>query len=380
MRWLSLFALLWSAACRAEPPGLVVTVSGPPVTVWSHDRNSCDADDIPDAPARAVRLASGEVVLFAAHLRNRLLRGANLLSVRMDCHVVYQGKEDDDPANFDDRAWLVSPYTIDGKRIFSVVHNEFQGHRRPWLCPSGRYLDCWYNALTIAISDDGGESFHRPENALLATLPYRYADVVGAHRGYFNPSNIIGLDDSLYMFAFATEALAQRPGNCLLRTAVPDDAASWRAWNGHAFEAAFVDPYHDTDAPEKHICAPVGLGRLRWPVTSLVRHAASGLFIASMMNDGEGVYFATSRDLIAWSDPVLVWKATGEGGWRCGAEPPIAFPSLLDPRSASRNFEAVGDSAQLFLTVWRPSGCHLGMDRDLVRLKVTISPNGNPVR
>jgi len=385
-RVLAILLVLLPAFARAEPSALTVAVAGAPVTVTSHAHGACDADDIPDTPARAVRLASGEVLLFALHFRDRLLRGPDLLSVRRDCRVVFTADANDDPAAFDDRGWLVSPYTLDGTRIFSVVHNEFQGHRRPWLCPSGRYVDCWYNSLTIAVSTDGGEHFVRPRDGLLAALPYRYDEVVGAHRGYFNLSNIVARDGMFYMIAFATKAFAQPWGNCLLRTDRLEDPAAWRAWDGHGFGASFVDPYTSHAAPETHVCAPVGLGRLRWPVTSLVRHAPSGLFIATMMDASPtgGIYIATSRDLLAWSDPALVRPATGGGGWHCGDPMAVAYPSLLDPASPSRNFETVGATAMLYLTAFNPTNCRLGMDRDLIRLPVTIAPaapgDGAPAR
>jgi hypothetical protein len=106
-----------------------------------------------------------------------------------------------------------------------------------------------------------------------------------------------------------------------------------------------------------------------------VRHAPTGLFIATMMNgavDG-GVFVATSRDLLRWSAPARVWAGTGESGWHCGGAAPIAYPSLLDPAAPGRNFETVGDTAMLFLTRWNPAGCKLGMDRDLIRLAVRFS-------
>jgi hypothetical protein len=371
-RALALLLALSPAIAHAQ--SVTVAVTGPPVIVMSHVRDACDAHDIPDAPARAVRLATGEVLLFAPHFHNRLLRGPDLLHVRPDCRVVFSGGENDDPAAFDDRGWLVSPYTLDGRRIFSIVHNEFQGHRRPWLCPSGRYIDCWYNALTVAISSDAGRSFVRPHDALLAALPYRYDEVTGAHRGYFNPSNIVAQDGHFFALAFATEAHAQQPGNCLLRTDRLEDTTAWRSWNGKGFDASFIDPYRAPDAPQGHVCAPVGRGRLRWPVTSLVRHGPSGRFIAAMMNgapDG-GVFVATSLDLLQWSEPVLIWRAIAESGWSCGGAAPVAYPSLLDPGSQSRNFETVGNAAMLFLTRWNPAGCKLGMDRDLIRLPVQI--------
>jgi hypothetical protein len=376
-RWLCLlFALV---AVPAPAQTLSVTVTGPPVVEFSHARAACDPLDYPDAPARAVRLANDEVLLFAPHFRNRLLRGPDLLSVRPDCRLAFAGDERDDPAAFDDRAWLVSPYTLDGVHIFSLVHNEFQGHRRPWLCPSGHYMDCWYNAITFAVSDDGGRSFVRPRDALLAALPYRYDQATGAHRGYFNPSNILARDGFFYAMAFATDAFAQKAGNCLLRTDTLDNPAAWRAWDGHSFASRFVDPYTSHDDPAQHVCAPVGIGKLRWPVTSLVRHGPSGLYVASMMNAAAGVFVSTSRDLLAWSEPALVWPSAGGGaGWHCGDPAPVAYPSLLDPASPGRNFETVGTTAMLFMTRWNPAGCQLGADRDLIRLPVRLTAVDKP--
>jgi hypothetical protein len=362
-------------------PALTLAVSGGMVTVYAKSRDSCDPMDIPDAPARAIRTASGTVQLYAPHFHNRRLVGPDLLDLSSDCRVVYQGRERDDPAMFDDRAWITSLYTPDGDTIFAAVHNEFQGHRRPALCPSGKYIDCWYNTITAAVSHDGGTHFSRidPGFGLIATLPYRYDEVVGHHVGYFNPSNMVLKDGALFMMVFATEARAQKPGNCLLRTDDITDPTSWRAWDGKRFTATFIDPYMTSASKDAHVCAPVGAGQLRWPVTSLVRHAATGLYIALMMKgsrDG-GVFYATSPDLIDWSPAMKLMDGLGEGAYRCGDAPPLAYPSLIDERSKDRNFMTVGQSAQLFLTRFNIAGCGTSMDRDLTRIRITIADDRN---
>jgi hypothetical protein len=358
-------------------PELNLVATGDVVTVYSKSRNACDPSDIPDAPARAIRTASGTVQLYAAHFHNRRLVGPDLLALANDCRVVYEGDERDDPAAFDDRGWIASLYTLDGKTIFAAIHNEFQGHRRPALCSSGRYLDCWYNAVTAAVSSDEGRHFDRiaAGSGLIAALPYRYDEVVGHHVGYFNPTNMVLDHGMLYMMVFATEARAQRPGNCLLRTDRIVDPTAWRGWDGQRFGATFVNPYKFVDQNDAHVCLPVGAGQLHWPVTSLVRHDPTGLFIALMMNgahDG-GVFYATSRDLLKWSSPARLMSGIGESGYRCGDPEPVSYPSLIDPRSADRNFMSVGRSAELFLTRFNISGCQTSMDRDLIRIRVTIS-------
>ena len=344
-----------------------------------NQRPACDSRDFPDAPARALRLADGTVQLYATDRENRVNAGSDLLHLQHRCEVVYRGGGNDDPGAYDDRAWLTSPWTHDGRTIWSVVHNEFHGHLRKALCPSGQYMDCWFNALTLAVSHDGGQSFQRaPGNAVVAALPYRYDEVGLGHHGYFNPSNIVSLNGALYMFAFATRANAQRSGNCLLRTDAIDRAAAWRGWDGTSFAVEFANPYAGPVQPERHVCAPVDVGALRWPVTSLVRHAPTGLFMVLMQDTapGGGVYYATSPDLLQWSAPALLLSAVSLSAWTCGGPDPIAYPSLLDPASADRNFETVGAGAVLFATRFDASGCHPGADRSLVRWTVQVVEQG----
>jgi hypothetical protein len=361
--------------------GLRLTVGGDATTVLSKSQNACDPADIPDAPARAIRIVSGTVQLYATHFHNRRLVGPDLLHLSNDCHIIFAGGERDDPAAFDDRAWIASLYTEDGRTIFAAVHNEFQGHRRPALCPSGRYMDCWYNAVTAAVSRDEGAHFSRlvADADLIAALPYRYAEVTGRHAGYFNPSNMVLQNGMLSMMVFATGVRAQRSGNCLLRTDRISDPSAWRAWDGTGYGVSFVDPYGASVSPDAHVCEPVGAGKLRWPVTSLVRHAPTGLFIALMMNaarDG-GVFYSTSPDLLDWSSPAKLMGGSGGGVYQCGDPAPLAYPSLLDPNSEDRNFMTVGKSAELFLARFNVTDCRISMDRDLIRMPIAISADRN---
>ncbi len=362
------------AIAKAEAP-LTLAVAGPPVTVFNHAHDACDVWDIPDAPSRAIRTASGEVLLFATHFHNHLLRGPDLQHVRANCHEVFSGAESDDPSTFNDRGWLAAPFTRDGVNIIAIVHNEFQGHRRPALCPTGRYMDCWYNALTMAVSHDAGQSFLPA--GLVAALPYRYDEVTGSHRGYFNPSNIVPFGQYQVMLVFATAARAQLPGNCLLRTDQPEDATKWRGWDGAAFNVQFINPYKQQTVPGQHVCTPIGAGQLRWPVTSLVRQTKTGIFIATMLNaapDG-GVFYATSADLLTWSPPVRLMAAEGEGAWHCADAPPVAYPSILDPTSDDPSFATIGNAPMLFLTRYNAHNCALGPDRDLVRFPLELTDN-----
>lgn len=383
MRFAVLLTALLAGAAQIQAqaqtqagPALRLEITGSALPAIGGARPGCDANDIPDAPARAVRLTTNEVQLYAASSQNRAAAGPDLLHLLHRCSVVLAGDGNDDPAAYNDRAWLASTWTTDGKTVWAVVHNEFHGHRRPALCSTGRYMDCWFNALTAAVSRDGGQTFQRvPGRALVAALPYRYDQVERGHHGYFSPSNIVTLSGAQHMLMFATRAGAQRPGSCLLRTMDIGTPEAWRGWDGTAFSVKFIDPYTTPASPERHVCAPVGLNGLRWPVTSLVRHGPTGLFIALMLDGarGGGVHYATSLDLLRWSNPALLLPGIGPGAWTCDDPQPLFYPSMLDPTSQDRNFETVGPSPVLFATRFNVKDCRIGMDRELVRWSLHIS-------
>ena len=312
MRRLAVVAALLAGAAQAQPsPALRLEVTGPPVSAVSGARPRCDAPDTPDAPARAVRLATGEVRLHATDSLSQVAGGADLLHLHHRC----------------------------GAATESQTFGELPGR------------------------------------ALVAALPHRRQDQPerGRRRGDFSSSNIVTLSGAQHMFAFVTQARAQRPGNCLLRTAAVGPPGAWRGWDGAAFGVA-ADPYGRPDQPGMRNCAPVEADKLRWPVTGLARHAASGLFVALMQNGarGGGVFYATSPDLLRWSAPALLLPAVGPGAWSCADSAPIAFPALLDPAAADRNFETVGVAPVLFATRFNVKNCRVA-GGELVRWDVRIA-------
>jgi hypothetical protein len=170
----------------------------------------------------------------------------------------------------------------------------------------------------------------------------------------------------------------------LARCKAAERPSSWKAWDGADFTVRLANPYQASFVSGAQICAPVSLRTLRWLVTSVVRHASSGAFIALMQGslptrEGErprdAIFASASWDLLAWSSPVVVLGTGRPGHYRCGDPPPVAYPSLLDPESPDRNFETVGDTAELFLTRFNVPRCQLKLDRDLVRRAASIRLN-----
>ncbi len=386
-----MLVVLSGAAARpryaAELGGPSIRVTGAPEPVFDWARDACEEADFPDAPARAFRTADGGVRLFASHYRARAMAGPDGDHLGHDCAVAFQGEGSGDPARHSDLAWLISPYALGDGRVFALVHNEFQGHRHPHVCAAGEYHACWENSITWAMSEDDGRSFQAPapERRLIAGLPWAYDRRRDRPGGYFNPSNIVAHDGAWYALVWARPYRDQAGGACLLRTTRLDDPAAWRAWDGTGFTVAFADPARDDIAdPARHLCAPVGVGSFGSAPSSLVRDAASGMFLAlqagNMPHDGgtlPGVWLAASRDLVDWSAPRLVWQIPV---WRPrGCDPErdpapwsLAYPALIDFASPTANFETVSDAAWLYFTRYRLSGCEITHDRSLWRVRVGI--------
>ena len=175
-------------------------------------------------------------------------------------------------------------------------------------------MECWYNTITAAASTDGGRSFTRTSPpAVMAAAPFRQEVDQGRHRGFFNPSNIVA--EGRYRYVLASTTGWERPGSdqpggvCLFRTETPADPASWRAWTGTGFTAAFPDPYR-AGVKAAATCKPVA--PFPTPVGSVLRHRGTGAFIAVFMAKQaeafpqSGFYWTSSRDLITWDPPRLL--------------------------------------------------------------------------
>ena len=147
---------------------------------------------------------------------------------------------------------------FDGRLIFALVHNEFNGHLRPRLCPSRVYSRCWENSLTLMTSLDGRAIVYPAENQKTEFhIPYRYLGDVGSPIGYFQPSNILR-HDGYYYVLFTVGALPEPRGSVSDAYRVLSDAASWRAWDGQDFAIDFANPYiSKIDDPRRHLCLPL---------------------------------------------------------------------------------------------------------------------------
>jgi hypothetical protein len=362
----AVLAAFWCGYCGATDFP-VFSVVGRERVLFSYDRDRCDDSDIPDNPLRAFRREDGKVVAFSTHYVNRRFIGASILEMKRDCREVFAGRHAEDPAQFNDRTWITSTLTADGRTILALGHNEYQADKFPGRCKFRTYSACWYNAIVPLSSSDGGQSFSRvdEEEALpIAAPPFKSEENEGKPRGYFNPTNFVSYQGAFYVLISQSGFNGVNSGPCLFRLDKVS-GGTWDVFDGNGFVRSSGNPYTDLQPPRS--CAPVQ--SLTGAVGSIAQIDGTDIFAAfSIVNDAVDVYY--SRDLFHWSDPSKLMDVVPYWSQGCAAEYKYNYASVLDPTSKDRNFGTLARSPYLFLVRMK---CSASGDRDLVVLQLKIS-------
>jgi hypothetical protein len=332
--------------------------------VFQTPQDSCNANDVPDAMARAFRDYTGTVHFVSASTDLFQSLGPTLESVQHDCQRAFHSPNDGNPADYNDQSWLDSFFTFDGKTIAALTHHEYHGWSFTGECHSQNVGECEYDSDTFHLSTDGGyhfDSFQAPHN-YVAGIPYEYVVDTGP-AGYSVDTNIVPYNGWYYAVATAWTwppncTGATGPHRCLtsggapIRTANIFDPSSWRTWDGSDFSVSFVDPYlGGVLHPEDHLFTPV---QYMFAVNGINVYQPANLVVATLWDywDNElgppGLYLTTSTDLVHWTMPTLVVTfaqllATDPQGSYL-----YAYFSLIDPRAPDLNFSVIGDHPYLY--------------------------------
>jgi hypothetical protein len=325
-------------------PALGASVVGTPEVVFDFLTQRCNATDLPDLPPQAFRDARGQVTLIAGnpHSNYRAV-GNSLNTVRHQCDATYSSHGDTEFDRFRYHEWIASPYTLDGKTVYALVHNEWYGRLASPRCLNAAPIDNWVNAITMAVSNDGGAHFSQPSDYIVrhpvtrwsesfscdASHPTRYGDI--------NGGNIISKDGYFYNFYnyLPPPGSTDRVGVCLIRTRDLRSAASWEVWTGNGYQRSKTAP-----------CQPVISGYRANPSVKYSDYLQSYVMTWSVTTRGNGkprteFFFAISHDLINWSAPIPI----------LGTDPAWSkYASLLDPTDTSMNFEHIGQTPYLYYT------------------------------
>lgn len=381
---LATVASLW--ALESRDALATARVVGGERIVFNWSEQACVREDSPDLPARAIRDHRGYVQLYLSHYVNRRMTGRSVDRLTHPCQVTLASNDDPSPSRFDGREWIAAPYTLNGRRVWVLVHNEFQGHRHSAaMCPSHTYVRCWYNAVTLARSSDGGRTFQHapPPRHVVVSYPARYAPDIGPV-GAFEPSNIVrDPRDGFYYALVRVHHGAPRGGACLMRTRRLSDPRSWRGWDGREFRVRFTNPYAATSIhARRRVCTPVSPGAIGDMTQSLTYNSyfrrwllvgRAGKYDPVRREVVWGIYFSLSEDLIHWSERRLVKEAELPWTYECGDRDPIAYPSVIDPTSRSRSFETSDRRVHIYFTRFNYKNCRQTPDRDLIRVPVEFS-------
>ncbi len=360
---------------------------------WTTDR--CEDLHLPDQPARFVRAADGELVLFDANAPTYYVsHGVDFDSLAPDCDTPALVSADlQTPESYENWEWIWAVYR-ERTSWHALIHNEFHDA----VAPTCRVGDpspanpCWYNSITYAVSTNDARDFVKPMAHVVAPPPRVWTppDAQAGYyyvEGYLAPTNIVRGPEGYYYALihaiprwYADDYVA---GSCSMRTLLLGDPSSWRAWNGTSFGLPLTSPYvAGSDVPAcEFLNTPVG--EMMHAVASLTynayldRYMAVGEWAQSL--DAQtlicGFYFSLSTDLIHWSDNQLIARAhtgcedTGEPGTPPMLEPVrVQYPSIIDHEDSTTNFERPGRTPYLYYT--RHNG---GLDRDLVRVPLTFA-------
>ena len=335
--------------------------------VYDYSVSNCNVIDIPDAPTRVFRDASGNLNLMASHYTSWRMTGANFNTLTKDCASVMTSDLDTDPSKFNNQEWISSTYTEDGTTVHALIHDEY--------VPCGNWNNCWYNGITYASSTNGGQTYSHttaPSN-LVAASPYQspYPTVHTAF-GIFGGSNIIKKDGYYYVMVHLEAHLLQEWGVGVIRTNNLSDPTSWRGWDGTDYTVSFVNPYTATGYnPADKVLAPVSRDRIAKMCSSLTYNTYFGKYMVADYSNcvvngvmTYGFFYALSDDLINWSSPRLILQTTST--WAVGG---ALYASIIDHNDVTRNFEQPGQTCYMYYTKWN-SGTY---DRDLVRVPVTFN-------
>lgn len=347
-----------------------VKVKCEPLPVSSSTR--CDALDIPDAPMRAFRQSDGSIRAFATHYRNRSLIGTSLDSLARDCSVAYEGSLDTDPLHHDYKTWIAATWLSDEGEVYALGHNEYQAHEIPGACAFVDYRSCWYNSIVLLKSHDSGKTFHRVSGkaqGVVIAPDFSSMEGQGHPRGFTSPTNIVRWKNYLYALVGFSGLNERDTGRCVLRTSLDISLDSWSVLT----DDGFVAPVRAISR-ERRRAPCLKIQGINGFVGSVSRLAGTDLFVAAAAEDvgfGGQIVAYYSQDLVRWryrqvlAQLPLFWSGKCDSGHR------YSYPSLLDDKSSSVNFDVIGLDPTLFLS---RSDCRVGLNRALTRVSVHLSP------
>lgn len=410
------------------PTGTVTALTGTKEIVYKYTTQKCSTDDIPDMPARALKMPNGTLGITRTHTRSTFIVGndfslaslaSNFGAAGQSCVEVFKstlvpesGVTLLDVTTFAHKEWISAIYRKPTEnKIHLVVHNEFHDPNAMASppCTSGIPIPgnpCNYFSDTYATATTSGTL----TTNMFQKLPGWQTDkdklIIGAPDAQWpadpNPalgapvfglpmtSNIIQRGSYYYMMFHGLNGpytTAFTNGTCIARTQNLDDPSSWRFWDGSSYTLRMGSAYTSSGSPIP--CALLDWANIRNMSDTVTWNSYLKKYVLiDSSNTGNGTvaspyecgyYFSLSDDLISWTMRKRFWDVhLPTGPCSPSQTNAYAYASIIDHAQLNSssdpihhptdpNFEVSGKNPYMYYTFWIS-----GLNRNLERVPVTF--------
>ena len=101
---------------QIEYPGSATTLGSASI-IFDYSTANCNQLDIPDAPARAFRDASGKINLIATHYKNWRMTGSDFTSLTKDCNMIMDSHQSSNPSDFNNNEWRSHKFVFNNELV-----------------------------------------------------------------------------------------------------------------------------------------------------------------------------------------------------------------------------------------------------------------------
>jgi hypothetical protein len=369
------------------------------------------SDDFPDAQITAWKESNGTVSVLIPNIDSWRMQGADLEHLSVDPVEIYSSTSSASQTTedlYDYHHWMMGPYSLDGKKFYSLTHTEWYACSLASNCNaavatgSNANVNSWANTINALVSSDGGASWqlntvngkHTVADAAYtwtgsqAQAHQIYLHALN-HTGLFGPSRVV--KEGSYYYAVAiyihrdftlinptagvNEAPVDKAGYVIIRTSDITNPNGWQAWAGGGSYQPVTSQNFQTFTPRiAGVDLSAASAQIIYDTT-----AQCFILIHTLNQDGSAVYYMTTKSLAnpSWSDAQAIagtatLKSDPAGGVVGFGS--LNYPSILDDSSPGFNFEFTGSGKpQLFYSTYPPTYGGANSARNIYRVPLSVT-------
>ena len=141
-----------------------IKIDGQPIIVFDHLKDQQEPLNSPDGPAHAWKESDGTVNLTIPRIENYRMHGPDLEHLKIDPNKSFssqQSASDEVENHYNNKFWIFSPYTLDGKTTYALAHSEWYGCLLNSDCKKGKdnQKNSWVATISSFKSTNGGATW-----------------------------------------------------------------------------------------------------------------------------------------------------------------------------------------------------------------------------